>query len=344
MSPSPTRLALAPRPLHDLARVGRAAAWVDLRVIALLGAVVLACHVTGGHVADPRALVVPLAALGVGALGAAFAGVDAVGYTRTPGYPARFACVVAAMMAVDAAVGLALGADVSRVPANWAVLIGSASAVNLLVLRVPLLSARRWLSDSSVARFHPVALLIVVALQVAQAWVSVLGASLAVALAQLTARRVAILGVTHLLARRSYGAAAAQMLRRHETVEYLAIRAVASPEGAVEETDALDQTVVGALLLKLPIFAGEPMTAGRKSLTRVGDKVVFVEQMLAFSSPTMVVARACALGHTAFLQTMLSLDGDPAAKNPRLRDRAHCKSQVRLALEDRWDDYQASGS
>ena len=62
------------------------------------------------------------------------------------------------------------------------------------------------------------------------------------------------------------------------------------------------------------------MSAGRKSLIRVADKLLFVEQMLAFSSPTMVVSVTCALGHTAFIHTMLRFDGDPVANISLITD------------------------
>ena len=72
-------------------------------------------------------------------------------------------------------------------------------------------------------------------------------------------------------------------------------------------------------MLKLPIFGGEAMTAGRKSFVRVFDKIIFVEPMLAFSSPTFVVERDRGMAHIGFLKTLVGLDGDPSELNPDLQ-------------------------
>lgn len=329
--------------LQDEVLVGRAALGAELVTISLMAGLVVLTALVAGGTGDPWIdLYIPLIALALGAAGAAYGSTDGVGWIRRPGYIAIYVAAIGAMMAVDFAVRAALGGDLPIIVANWATLIGSASAVNLLLTRVSMLSARRWIADADISAFRPMAWILVIVLQVAQAWISVLGASVGVAVAQLLGRRIAVLGVTHLVSRRSYGADGARMLAAHATLEYVAICAVADAEGRVVEPDPSERTVVGMLLLKLPIFAGESMTAGRKSLTRVADKLVFVEQMLAFSSPTMVVHRACAVGHTAFIRAMLSLDGDPAGKNPRLADPRHCKRQVLEALRCRWDAFRAA--
>lgn len=331
--------------LGDEVLVGRAALGADLVTISSLAGVVALTYLVAGGTGDPWIdLYVPLIALALGAAGAAYGSTDGVGSIRDPRYVAIYVAAIGAMMAVDFGVRAALGGDLPIVLANWATLIGSASAVNLLVTRVGLLSARRWIADSDISAFRPMVWILIILFQVAQAWISVLGASIGVVVVQLLGRRLAVLGVTHLVSRRSYGADGARMLAADETFEYVAICAVADAKGQVVEPDPTEQSVVGMLLLKLPIFAGESMAAGRKSLTRVVDKLLFVEQMLAFSSPTMVVHRACATGHTAFIRVMLSVDGDPAAKNPRLADPRHCKRMVLEALRGRWDVFRRQAS
>lgn len=306
--------------------VGRPAVQRELALIALLTLVVVVTHALVGRL---DALLVPLVALGLGAAGALAGGPSCIGSLRTPGYPATYLIVIALLMALDLGLRAWLGGELWLVPCNWAVLIGSASAVNLVLTRLPLLSAASLVDSRSIERLHPVGWLIVIALQVGQAWISVLGASLTVALVQLVARRVAILPIVHVLARRHYGPAHAARLRACTTLEYLALHTVADAEGRIEEPDPVERTVIGTMLLKLPIFAGESMAAGRASLARVGDKLLFVEQMLAFSSPTMVVCAPLALGHTAFMHALLGLgrsDREP------LPDRASAKLIVDAAL------------
>jgi hypothetical protein len=322
------------RLLRDRALVGRPAQLAELALIGVLAVIVVAIHASVDQLGS--ALIVPLLALGLGAIGALAGGRTCVGWIRNPGYVACYALVIGLMIGLDVCVRLLLGGEVWLVPCNWAVLIGSASAIDLLVTRLPWLSARRLVDEASIGRLHPVAWLIVIAFQIGQAWISVLGASLGVALVQLLVRRLAILPVVHMIARIHYGPRHAGLLRANATIEYLAVRTVARADGGIEEPDPIEQTVVGTLLLKLPIFAGESMGAGRKSLTRVADKLVFVEQMLAFSSPTMVVAHPAALGHTAFIHTLLGLAGDPAEHNPALADRLACKAKLHDALAGRW--------
>jgi hypothetical protein len=318
--------------LRERVLIGRAALTAELVTIVLMTIIVVIVYLLGVGAQLERDLLIPLLALGLGLAGAWTAGDEAAGYIRHRGYVVTYAVTILVMMGIDLAVRAWLGGELARVPGNWAVLIGSASAVNLLVTRLPRLTARHWIDESNIRKFHPVAWVIVIVFQLGQAWISVLGAPLGVALVQLLARRLAIVPITHVIARRNYGADAAQLLTGNHTLEYLAVRAVASAEGRVVEPERLEQTVVGMLLLKLPIFAGEPMNAGRKSLTRVVDKLVFVEQMLAFSSPTMVVNHATAIGHVAFIHTMLSVHGDPAQQNPQLDDRGYCKQGLHRAL------------
>lgn len=306
--------------------VGRPAVRAELALIGVLALVVVGIHAVVGRL---DALLVPLVALALGAAGALAAGPSCVGSLRTPGYAATHLGVIAAMLAVDLGVRAWLCGALWLVPCNWAVLIGSASAVNLAVTRLPWLSAARYVDGRSIGSLHPVGWFVVIGLQVAQAWVSLLGATLGVALLQLALRRVAILPLVHAIARRRYGPAHARRLRACTTLEYQALRAVADAEGRVEEPDPLERSVVGTLLLKLPIFAGESMAAGRASLARVGDKLLFVEQMLAFSSPTMVVAAPVALGHTAFMHALLGLAGE--GREP-LPEREHAKLCVDAAL------------
>jgi hypothetical protein len=329
-----TQSTMNDRRLRDRALVGRPAQLAELALIGVLAAIVVAIHASVDQL--DRALLVPLVALGLGAAGALAGGPTCVGYIRNPGYLACYALVIGLMMGLDVGVRLVLGGELWLVPCNWAVLIGSASAIDLLVTRLPWLSARRLVDEASIGRLHPIAWLIVIALQIGQAWISVLGAPLGVVLIQLLVRRLAILPVVHVIARVHYGPGHAGLLRDNATLEYFAVRTVARPEGSIEEPDPIEQTVVGTLLLKLPIFAGESMGAGRKSLTRVADKLVFVEQMLAFSSPTMVVVHPAALGHTAFIHGLLGLAGDPAERNGELADRLACKAKLHDALAGRW--------
>lgn len=312
--------------LADRVLVGRAAVRAELALIGVLALVVVAVHATVGHL---DLLFVPLVALALGAAGALVGGPSSVGSLRTPGYPATYAAVIAVMMALDLALRAWLGGELWLVPCNWAVLIGSASAVNLATTSLPWLSAARYVDGRTIGHLHPVGWLIIIALQVGQAWISVLGATLGVALLQLALRRLAIVPLVHAIARRRYGSAHAARLRACTTLEYLALRTVADVEGRVEEPDPLERCVVGTLLLKLPIFGGESMRAGRASLARVGDKLVFVEQMLAFSSPTMVVSPAIALGHSAFMHALLGLSGEGREALP---ERERAKACVDAAL------------
>jgi hypothetical protein len=312
--------------LAERVLVGRAALRAELALIGVLALGVVAVHALVGRL---DLLLVPLVALGLGAAGALAGGSSCVGSLRTPGYPATYVAVITLMLALDLALRAWLGGALWLVPCNWAVLIGSASAVNLAVTHLPWLSAARYVDGRSIGSLHPVGWVIVIALQVAQAWISVLGATLGIALLQLALRRLAILPLVHAIARRRYGPDHAARLRAGTTLEYLALRSVADVDGRVEEPDLLERSVVGTVLLKLPIFGGESMTAGRASLARVGDKLVFVEQMLAFSSPTMVVAPAIALGHAAFMYALLGLAGEGHAPPP---SREHAKACVDAAL------------
>ncbi|NVB39692.1 hypothetical protein G6O69_17750 [Pseudenhygromyxa sp. WMMC2535] len=327
--------------LHAHVLTARAAVLAESVTIAVMAAVVILVDQLSTTTLSPwLSLHVPLIALGLGLLGAVFAGSGAVGYIRNPSYVLVYYAAIAAMIAVDLGVRWLLGGELAMVFANWAVLIGSASAINLLLTRLPVLTARHLVDETEISTFHPIALAIVVIVQVAQAAVSVLGAGWLVVIASLAARRVAILPITHLIARRNYGPDCALMLRHRETVEYCATWSVADDDGRVIEPEALERSVVGAMLLKLPMFAGEAMSAGRESLVRLGDKLVFVEQMLAFSSPTMVVSRVGALGHTAFIRMMLQKSGASSSHNPRLADREACKLGVRYALAGEWARYR----
>lgn len=312
--------------LADRVLVGRAALRAELALIGVLTLFVVALHAAVGRL---DLLLVPLVALALGAAGALVGGPSSVGSLRTPGYPATYAAVIAVMMGLDLALRAWLGGELWLVPCNWAVLIGSASAVNLATTSLPWLSAARYVDGRNIGNLHPVGWVIIVALQIGQAWISVLGATLGVALLQLALRRLAIVPLVHAIARRRYGPAHAARLRACTTLEYLALRTVADVEGRVEEPDPLERCVIGTLLLKLPIFGGESMRAGRASLARVGDKLVFVEQMLAFSSPTMVVAPAIALGHSAFMHALLGLSGEGREALP---EREHAKACVDAAL------------
>jgi hypothetical protein len=329
--------------LRDSVLTGRAAIFADWLTIALMLGVVLAVWFASGAEDVTLGLCVPLLALAAGVLGTLCGGSHVTGFIRNWRYVAIYSLTIAAMIAADMGVRALLGGDIPMVLANWAVLIGSASTVNALVSKIPGLNLRRWFSETDVSGFHPVAMVIALVLQVAQLWISVLGAAWTVVLVQLLVRRVLILPITHLIARANYGNAAPDLLRSNATLEYVSHRVVADAEGQVQEPNRVDQCVVGNVLLKLPIFGGEPMNAGRKSLVRVFDKIVFLEQMLAFSSPTLVVGRTLALGHIAFLQTVVSFDGDPSELNPELRNRLACKRRMNDFVNGRRESLVGAG-
>ena len=328
-------------PLRDLALGGASAVMADCVTIGIAAVIVLLCHwFAPGDSSPTLTLYIPLGALALGLLGAIFAGPNRAGMLRAPGYVLRFYLAIGILVGLDLIVRALLGGDLWMVFPNWAVLMGSASATNLLLTKLPVLSVASYIDDDEIAAFHPFAMFIAILLQVAQGGISLLGAGWFVVLVQIVVRRVAILPITHLLSHRSYGSAGAQRLRDNESIEYVATRAVADSEGRLVEPDPQAQAVVGTMLIKLPMFAGESMSAGRKSLTRLVDKLVFLEQMLAFSSPTMVVSRTCAIAHIAFLQTVTSFDGEPSLRNPSLANRELNVAKVSAAIRDDWTGFQ----
>lgn len=328
--------------LAELGLRGARARVFELGLILAMAGIVLLVHWRADASTGVwMSLGIPMIALALGALGALGAGSEAVGMLRSRRYPLVYVACIAVMIGVDLAVRYWLGGDLAAVFSNWAVLIGSASAINLLVMRVPVLTSLHWIDEEQVAQMHPVAIVIAVVVQVAQMGISVLGAPWPVVLVQLLARRVAILPLTHIIARVHYGREGKRRFLANETFEYVASRSIMDASGRIVEPERGVQVVIGAVLIRLPIFAGELMTAGRKSLTRLGDKLVFVEQMLAFSSPTFVVSASVALAHVAFLQTLLGLEGDSAQRSERgASEREVDKRDVAAALGDDWTAFR----
>ena len=313
------------RKMSDAVLVGRAAVFADLVTVVVCALVVSSVYFVRREQDDAAFhLVLGMSVLGVGALGALAAGEGHVGMIRSGAYVARFLVTVAIMIACDLAVRSWLGGDLALVFSNWAILIGSASGVNLLLTR-RLAPVRALIEGQSMGTFHPMALVIATLLQVGQAWLSVLGAGLVVVAVQLLVRRIVVLPVTHAIALGMYGRGAANELRRCRTIEYVAHRSVADDTGGLVESDVQEQCAVGDVLLKLPIYGGEPMTAGIQSVFRVLDKLVMLEQMLAFSSPTLVVGRPLALGHVQFLQIFVNRGTRPPEQNPLLNDHEACR-------------------
>lgn len=272
------------------------------------------------------ALIIPTLSLALGLAGAYIAGRAGEGYSSSTDFPywVRFYLTVAILLSGDVIVRMTMGGDVSMVFSGWIALIGSASAVHVFTSKI----ARRLVDVGSLARFVPGAWAVALGLQVAQLAVTLVGAETwDVMLVQVLVRRALLCVVVHVICVKMYGghSKAAALFRGHHTLEYMLIWSISAPDGRVIEVDRREQTLVGSVLLKLPIFAGEFMLGGMRTLERIVDKLAFTEQIVAFSSPTFVTEVYLSSAHCAFIRWMLIALGDPTARNPRLQDPAYCK-------------------
>ncbi len=298
--------------LRNRVSTGKRALIAECLTISLAFAIIVGVFLLSPTEMGTIILGVHLLALAAGTLGAFAGGNHHTGLVKDFRYAFLYGGPIAVMISADMLVRFVLGGDIPLVLANWAALIGSASALNLFLTKIPFLNMRRWMSESDLSGFHPFAMFMAILIQVAQLWITVFGAAWTVVAIQLLVRRLLILPITHLIARLNYGTQAAHRLRHRITLEYATHRRIANRYGKVIEPDPYEQCAAGNLLLKLPIIGGEAMTAGRHSLVRVVDKLIFLEQMLAFASPTVIVHRRVALGHLAFLQTLLRHEGEAA--------------------------------
>lgn len=272
------------------------------------------------------ALIIPTLSLALGLIGAHIAGRDGKGYSSSTdrSYWVRFYLSVAVLMSGDVIVRLTMGGDVSMVFSGWISLIGSASAIHVFTARI----ATRLVDVGTIKRFVPGAWAVALGLQVAQLAVTLVGAETwDVMLIQVVVRRALLCLVVHAICVKMYGghSRAAALFRGYHTLEYMLIWSISAPNGTIIEEDEREQTVVGSVLLKLPIFAGEFMLGGMRTLERILDKIAFTEQILAFSSPTFVTELYVSSGHCAFIRFMLIQLGDPTVHNPKLLDSAYCK-------------------
>lgn len=299
----------------------------ELIHVLLLETLVVALYLLCDLDRPVTALIIPTLSLALGLLGAYIAGRDGKGYSSSTdtSYWVRFYLAVAVLMTGDVIVRLTMGGDVSLVFSGWISLIGSASAIHVFTAKI----ARRLVDLGTIARFVPGAWAVALGLQAAQLAVTLVGAETwDVLLVQVVVRRALLCLVVHVICVKMYGghSRAAALFRSHHTLEYMLIWSISAPDGRLLEADRREQTVVGSLLLKLPIFAGEFMLGGKRTIERIVDKIAFTEQIIAFSSPTFVTEVYVSTAHCAFIRFMLIQLGDPTVHNPRLLDSAYNKS------------------
>lgn len=308
----------------------------ELIHVLILEAIVVLLYLLCDSDRPVTALIIPTLSLALGLVGAHIAGRDGKGYSSSTdsSYWLRFYLAVAVLMSGDVIVRLTMGGDVSMVFSGWISLIGSASAIHVFTAKI----ARRLVDLGTIGRFVPGAWAVALGLQGAQLAVTLVGADTwDVALVQVVVRRALLCLVVHVICVRMYGgySRAAALFRSYHTLEYMLIWSISAPDGRVIEVDGREQTVVGSVLLKLPIFAGEFMLGGMRTIERILDKLAFTEQIIAFSSPTFVTEVYLSSAHCAFIRFMLIQLGDPTVHNARLLDAAYCKHWCLAFLRDR---------
>ena len=125
----------------------------------------------------------------------------------------------------------------------------------------------------------------------------------------LAAHRATTLLLTHFVSLRSYGCNnASYALNTKQSLEYVILSHVMQDnDGKFSDIDSnLNNVVIcGNLLFKIPFAGGESMFAGKNSMKRSIEKLVFAEQIFSYGSPTMVILPEMAFVHLAFSKTIL---------------------------------------
>ena len=238
-------------------------------------------------------------------------------------YTVRYVVIVFMLILLDEAIHYWFTERLSWIfLSNWAALVGSASFINPVASIWLEVFRNDALAKDELTLSMPLFLTCFI-IQILQAILTVLGsASNTELLCLLLIRRVVVLVLADTVSKFSYGKKAATMLSKQQTLEYVALAAVSKGKKLV--VDDVTTAVAGCALLKTPLLGGESMAAGKASLMRVADKLLFSEQMLGFSSPTVIVSRSFAAGHLAFMNGMFKSDGT----NSELRDEVLCRKKL----------------
>ena len=251
-------------------------------------------------------------------------------------YTKRYIVIIAFLVLTDEVVHywFAQSWEIYLIPvSNWAALVASASVLNPIAASFMLIFRSNALADKRLEISVPL-LGACLLLQLAQTWLSVLGTESAKeAIVLLLVRRGVIIVITHVISSFSYGKHAKTMLLECRTLDYVGHSAVTKDDHVTVDDKTL--AVTGCALLKLPLLAGENMTSGVPSLKRVADKVLFTEQMIAFSSPSILCSSVAAAGHLAFLNRMFKTT--ESEQNLDLSNASLCRKKMYYFLTGKFE-------
>lgn len=271
-------------------------------------------------------LLIPTLGNVCGIIGAIMGGYDGKAISSSSDLPYWFHYyfIIGILMGGDMIVRYCAGGSVVMCITSYAALIGSASSVHILCHPIKTEDVLK-----NISIFGGPAWVAIILMQGYQMYVTFVGStrSWLSILLQIIVRRVLMCFIVHFVCLSAYHTdeRSKKLFYNLHTLEYMLIWGIAERDGTIRESNILEQTVVGSVLLKLPFFGGEYMLGGQRTLTRVVDKLVFTEQIIAFSSPTFVTDRYVSTGHTAFIRFVLMNDGDPAEHNKTLMHREECK-------------------
>ena len=221
--------------------------------------------------------------------------------------------------------------------ANWCGLIGSASTISLFILDIPYFSLRKFADKDASQKC--VCTLIGLSIQMLQISLLLNGAfnDYRVIIAQIICHRILAIFTTNLFSIFRYNGCrnASDALRNNVSLEYVILSCAINNDGIFLENNLKIRVLLGNILLKIPFISGESMCAGVVSLTRIMDKLLFMEQIFAFGSPTMIVLPELANGHIAFFRYMVKLDERKwdDTDNQWIKDSSKCKEYLYQFLQ-----------